>query len=419
MNRLLNEILSSVWLIDNERSAYYASLIHTLFNGGCVNQGDLSIERAKSRSFVLSGSSTDQYFGLKDESIPKGSIAVIPIRSEIMKYDQECGPRGTMSIMDEIDAVNNNPNISGMLLLIDSPGGQVSATDLLADKIKSSPKPVVSFVEGLCASAALWIAAGSDKIFASSDLDRIGSIGVMLAFADLKPYYEKLGVKFHEFTATLSTNKNKDFNDVLSGNYDGYRTEVLDRINEKFIAHIRECRPAVSEDALSGKMFFAQDAIAAGLLDEIGSFQSALAYTANLAMQYSNVQSKHNDTMKFSAKWNTLRTFFGFTGDQAEAEEMTAERIGQLDQEMAALKSRNEDLDASLQKESLAKKQALDQLAAEQQAHSSTRKELADLKAEDAKAETIADKAADKIIGDNPAKAVYGHDKLAEQFLGK
>ncbi len=419
MNRLLNEILSSVWLIDNERSAYYASLIHTLFNGGCVNQGDLSIERAKSRSFVLSGSSPDHSFGLKDESIPSGSIAVIPIRSEIMKYDQECGPRGTMSIMDEIDAVNKNPNISGILLLIDSPGGQVSATDLLAEKIRTSPKPVVAYVEGLCASAALWIAAGSDKIFASSDLDRIGSIGVMLAFADLKPYYEKLGVKFHEFTATLSTDKNKEFKDVLSGNYESYRTEVLDKINEKFIAHIKQCRPAVSEDALSGKMFFAQDAIAAGLLDEIGSFQSAVAYTANLAVQYSQVQSKHNDNMKFSSKWNTLMGFFGLSTDQADAEEMTAERIGQLDQEMSNLKSRNEQLEASVQKEASAKQQALDSLAAEKLSHDATRKAFEDLKAEDAGGETTTSKDKDMITGDNPAPAVYGHDKLAEKFLGK
>ena len=418
MNRLLNEILSSVWLIDNERSAYYASLIQTLFNGGCANQGDLSIERAKSRSFVLSGNTPDQSFGLMDQSIPSGSIAVIPIRSEIMKYDQQCGPRGSMSIMDEIDAVNNNPNISGILLLIDSPGGQVSATDLLAEKIKSCSKPVVAFVEGLCASAALWIAAGSDRMFASSDLDRIGSIGVMLAFADLKPYYEKLGVKFHEFTATLSTDKNKDFNDVLSGNYEGYRTEVLDKINEKFIAHIKECRPSVSQDALSGKMFFARDAIEAGLLDEIGSFQSALAYTANLAAQYNNVQSKTNDTMKFSSKWNTLMTFFGFSTDQVEAEEMTAERIGQLDQEMATIKLRNEELDACLQKTASEKQQALDQLAAEKQSHGLTRKELEDLKAEDSKRETITDKSMDKITGEGRGP-VYGHDKIADQFLNK
>ena len=419
MNRLLNEILSSVWLIDNERSAYYASLVHTLFNGGSINQGDLSIERAKARSYVLAGGGPDQSFGLRDESIPAGSMAIIPIRSEIMKYDQECGPRGTMSIMDEIDAVNKNPNISGILLLIDSPGGQVSATDLLAEKIRTSPKPVVAYVEGLCASAALWIAAGSDKIFASSDLDRIGSIGVMLAFADLKPYYEKLGVKFHEFTATLSTDKNKEFKDVLSGNYESYRTEVLDKINEKFIAHIKQCRPAVSEDALSGKMFFAQDAIAAGLLDEIGSFQSALAYTANLAVQYSQVQSKHNDNMKFSSKWNTLMGFFGLSTDQADAEEMTAERIGQLDQEMSNLKSRNEQLEASVQKEASAKQQALDSLAAEKLSHDATRKAFEDLKAEDAGGETTASKDKDMITGDNPAPAVYGHDKLAEKFLGK
>ena len=305
MNRLLNEILSSVWLIDPERSGSYALFIHQLVEGKSIVEGDCSIQRAKARSFVIASDGSGDQSGLNSETIPSGSIAVIPIRSEIMKYDQECGPRGTMSIIKDIQAANDNPNISGIVMIMDSPGGQVSGTDLLANAVADSQKPIVTYVEGVCASAALWIASASNRIIASSTLDRIGSIGVMMAYADLKPYYEKMGVKFHEIYATPSTDKSKDFNDVLQGEYDNYKTSVLDPICNDFIAHVKKYRTKCAEEALTGKMYFAQEAIDNGLIDEIGTFQMALNLVSNLAIQQNYVQSKTND-MKFSAKWNAI-----------------------------------------------------------------------------------------------------------------
>jgi len=418
MNRLLIDILSSVWLIDDERSSYYASLLLNLIEGRPIAEGDLSIERAKAKSFVVASDNSSESLGLNSDNIPSGSIAIIPIRSEIMKYDQACGPRGTMSLIEDINSANNNPDIAGIILLFDSPGGQVSGIDLLAEAVKNSAKPVVSYVEGICASAAVWIAAGSDKIFASSDLDRIGSIGTMLAFADMKPTMEKAGVKFHEIYATLSTEKNRDMQDVLSGKYDDIRKSLLDPINNKFIGHVTGCRPHVDEKALKGKLFFAKDAISAGLIDGIKSFQETLNYVSYLAESQSNVQFKTND-MKFSAKWNAILSVLGITGETAEAEEMTAERIGLLDQELSSLKAKNEELALGLSTEAAGKQTALDQLAAEQAAHAVTKKELEDLKAEDAAGQTTVGKDKDKITGEGAAGAVNGFDQVADKFLGK
>ena len=88
-------------------------------------------------------------------------------------------------------------------MVVDSPGGQVTGTDLLAEAIKNSATPIVAYIEGMAASAAYWIISGASKIVASSDLDRIGSIGTMLMVEDLKPFFEAQGVKFHEVYASL------------------------------------------------------------------------------------------------------------------------------------------------------------------------------------------------------------------------
>lgn len=54
-----------------------------------------------------------------------------------------------------------------------------------------------------------------------------GSIGVMCSFSDLKPFYEKMGVKFHEIYADQSENKNEAFRLALEGDYTKIRQESL------------------------------------------------------------------------------------------------------------------------------------------------------------------------------------------------
>ena len=123
--------------------------------------------------------------------------------------------------------------------------------------------------------------------------------------------------------------------------------------------------------------------------------------------------------MKFSATWKAIGAFFNFSAEQAEAEEMTAERIGQLDQAMTNLKSRNEDLETNLQTAGDKIQEFANQLAAEKTAHAETKKQLEDLKAEDAAAQISVNKDKDKITGEGAGEVVTGFDKVADNFLGK
>jgi len=180
--------------------------------GEALSETDSSLARERNRPFVICGDAhLPERTGFADTAIPEGSVAVIPIRSEILKYDLPCGPRGSQSILSDIKQSDQNPSIRSILLVVDSPGGQVTGTDLLADAIAKCETPVVAYIEGMAASAAYWIVSGAKRIIASSDLDRIGSIGTMLLVEDLQPAFEKLGVKFHEIYASLSTEKNLDF----------------------------------------------------------------------------------------------------------------------------------------------------------------------------------------------------------------
>jgi len=406
MNPILAEILSNAWLISKERSNAYASIILAMLKGVSFSSGDHSLARERNRSYVISGvGDKTQRIGFADTNIPNGSVAVIPIRSEILKYDQPCGPRGSQSILSDVKSANQNPNIKSILLVVDSPGGQVTGTDLLAEAICNSATPVVAYIEGMAASAAYWIISGASKIIASSDLDRIGSIGTMLMVEDLQPALEAQGVKFHEVYASLSIDKNADVNQVLDGNYEPYQKNVLDVINSKFLSTIKSNRPAVDDSTLTGKMYFAPDAIALGLIDEIGSLEYAIKVAAALSPVITELsiqnETKNSEPMKINNTWKAIQGFFKMDPADLEAQELTTERVQQLNDELGNVTTRNQELETLL--------------SDEQQSHADTKATLLALQSEDAAIPIGAAKDADKIesIADEP---VYAHDKIADEF---
>jgi signal peptide peptidase SppA len=410
MNPLLTEILSGPWLINTERSAAYASVLLSLIKGERIFEGDSSLARKRNRPYILAGSGDqNQRLGFSDTDIPSGSVAVIPIRSEILKYDQACGPRGTQSILNDVKAADQNPNIKSIVLVVDSPGGQVAGTDLLAEAIKNSTTPVVAFVDGLAASAAYWIISGASRIIASSDLDRIGSIGTMMMVEDLQPALEQMGVKFHEVYATLSADKNADFNQVLDGKYDRYRKNVLDVINNKFLASIRNNRPSVDESTFSGRIFFAPQAIELGLIDEIGSFEKSIEVAFSLGNstveQAQSYESKTIQPMKIKETWKAIQNFFKLDPATLEAQELTSDQVQQINDQLASVSARNEELE--------------ELLVREQDAHAATLSELEMLRGEDAGKEIVAPKSADKFPGEGEEAAIYAHDKIADDFCSK
>ena len=406
MNPILAEILSGAWLISKERSTAYASILLSMLKGESFSDVDSAIARERNRSYVI-GAMGDQpqRFGFADTNIPEGSVAIIPIRSEILKYDQPCGPRGSQSILSDVKSADQNPNIKSIVLVVDSPGGQVTGTDLLAEAICNSTTPVVAYIEGMAASAAYWIISGASKIIASSDLDRIGSIGTMLMVEDLQPALEAQGVKFHEIYASLSVDKNADVNQVLDGKYESYQKNVLDVINSKFLSSIKANRPGLNDSTLTGKMYFAPKAIALGLIDEIGSLEYAITVAAALSPVTTVLsiepQTNNPNNMKIKETWKTIQSFFKLDPLALDSQELTDDRVQQINDQLGSVTLQNEQLK--------------EQLAAEKFAFQMTLAELEALKQQDAASEIVAAKDADKIesIADEP---VYANDKIADEF---
>ncbi len=418
MNPFLLDILTSNWLLHAENPDAYGAMLVSLLRGDRIIGEDFSKARESNRPFVLSfdGGVQSASQPLNAANLSKGSVAIIPIRGIIMKDDVECGPRGSVSITKDIKSADANPNIKSILLVVSSPGGTTSYTDILSDAVTNCSKPVVAYVEGMAASAAYWIISGADKIICSSDLDIVGSIGTMLEYMDMKPYFEKAGVVIHEVYATLSTEKNQHLADLRAGNYDQLRHDLLDRINAKFHASVTANRPSLAASTLSGKTYFASDAIALGLVDEIGSYEYALQQADSITATNSNLQINHNmKSIKMLAVWTAIASFFNFT-ENIESKELTEEMVGQVNDKLADQNTIIATHDAAMA--TLTKK--FEALTADhtalQSVHAETVRQHEALKAEDAGAETRRGKAADK-SADAIASDQFLHNRIADENI--
>ena len=245
-------------------------------------------------------------------------VAVINLKDPIYKYNQECGPSGTKSKMQGMKSYAQDPNCIGVVLDIDSGGGQVSGTPEFYDFIASFKKPVVAYTDGLMCSAAYYIGSAASHIIANKRADAIGSIGVMVSFIDFSGIYEKQGARLITEYATQSTEKNKAFEELLKGNPELYIKTELDPIAEDFINDIKAVRPGIDPSVFKGGTWNAQESLDKKLIDSIGTLQDAVNKVfelSNTGNTNNNNNSNKKKSMSNTKSFPVLQGILGIEGD--------------------------------------------------------------------------------------------------------
>jgi protease-4 len=233
-------------------------------------------------------------------------VAVIPIQGTVQKRGGYCS-LGTKDLVAHLNAANRDPEISAIVLDIDSPGGQVDGTEELAWAVANSTKPVVAYIDGLGASAAYWIASQASHIFINSaSTAYAGSLGVLCMNIFQGAYLEKQGYKVEILRSTRAVDKAR-MNGVEEIS-DEVRAAVqadLDQIGETFIEAVTKGRAgklSTKEDVFTGKVYKGSDAKKHGLVDTIGSLQDAVNHAAKLA-QTGGGKSASLFTQNFNSAW--------------------------------------------------------------------------------------------------------------------
>lgn len=289
--QLISALLRGRWLMDKGYAQSYMPAVVRLLAGEEVSFGwrdnkmfdDDDNDSSKTpqlrlRTYAGSAYTVRPYSDIT--RLPQNSIAVVSLTGPLMKFGGACS-YGMVDHAGLINRLANAGNVAGIILDIDSPGGQADGTAMTADTISraSQKKPIISIVDdGMAASAAAWIASAGQEVYVTQPTDQYGSVGVYTTIADWNAHYQdyyKLPVR--EIYAPQSTDKNLDYRQALAGNDDLVKAD-LKVLADQFIKTVKRNRRGKlkGNDWQTGKMFYADEALKLGLIDGIKSFEQVI-----------------------------------------------------------------------------------------------------------------------------------------------
>ncbi len=221
--------------------------------------------------------------GRKAYPVTPEGIAVITISGTLVKkaswMDAESGLQSYETLRTMIADARDDPGIRGVLLDVDSPGGEVGGLFDLADEVYAvrEQKPCYAIANDEAFSAAYALASSAQRLFVTRT-GGVGSIGVIAVHMDQSGFDEKMGRKY---TAVYAGARKNDFSThhALSDDARANLQEEIDRLYEMFVASVARSRglaPAFIRKTDAG-LYWGEKAISAGLADQVGSFDDALA----------------------------------------------------------------------------------------------------------------------------------------------
>lgn len=220
------------------------------------------------------------------KEIPQNSIALLQL-SGVMRSQSGMSSPGIDSFVEDLMNAYNHPNVMGVIIETNSGGGESLAGNMLNSAIQDRNKPVVGFGH-LVASAAYRALSGADEIIASSEASEFGSIGTMISLDN--KILNKYRSRFADFYGGSAPGKNSDFRAAISGDFSGIQKRV-DELTLSFQNQIKASRQlrgseSTINETVNGSMFNAIESKKRGLVDMVGTMQTAVKRVKALRGKY-------------------------------------------------------------------------------------------------------------------------------------
>ena len=186
-------------------------------------------------------------------------------------------------LLDAVLALQKDRSVSAVIVSIDSPGGSVAGGESLRGALRrvAAVKPVVAVMLGTAASAGYMIAMPAARVFAR-DATLTGSIGVILQTGEASGLLSRLGLSADAITSGPLKDQ-PSFTRPLTPEGRVYLNALVHDLYEQFLAMVAEGRhmdPARVRELADGRAYTGRQALALGLVDQIGGEIEARAWLA-------------------------------------------------------------------------------------------------------------------------------------------
>ena len=206
-------------------------------------------------------------------------VSVLTIDGPITRNGGGCS-YGSIDHRNMMIRAANHPLCRGHIFIINTPGGSAWAKNDYEQAInyaRSLGQPVIAFIDGMCASAGMYLASLCDERYYMHPKDEIGCIGVMASF-----YTQADGSKnqftdetYHELYDPESFDKNREFRDIANDGDSEKLVKELAELGVEFRADIKKACPNAKDEHLHGKVFNAED-VKGILMDDQSDFLSCV-----------------------------------------------------------------------------------------------------------------------------------------------
>jgi protease IV len=272
-----------------KRMLLIVTLLISSFTLGCFNQSSFSLLPTPEEKLVARVIKT---IGDRDT---KNRILLLDIDGPLVGV----GERGwlyrtdaiTTAVSKKLRKATKDKRIKALVIRINSPGGTVTASDIIYREIKIFKEktniPVITIMMDMAASGGYYVACASDKIVAHKSTIT-GSLGVIIYSLGFNGLFEKIGME----SRVIKSGELKDMGNPFDEFSDEEKAVFQDLVNqmyEQFLDVIVEGRK-IDRDKLrklaDGRVYLGQQALENGLIDKVGYIEDAL----DLAMKEARIK---------------------------------------------------------------------------------------------------------------------------------
>lgn len=245
----------------------------------------------------------------RDKAWTSNRIAILDISGVLMNNPKPGllseGEHPVSLFVEKLAAAERDDRVKAVIVRVNSPGGTVTASDTLFSEInnfkKKSGKPVIAFFQDVAASGGYYLSCAADEIIAQRT-SVTGSIGVIMQMFNFTGSMAKLGMTADAITSGAHKDTGTPFRPMRKEERDLLQ-KLVDGFYEQFVDAVASGRPKLSRDQVrslaDGRVYSADQALEAGLIDRIGTLHDAI----DAAKQRAKITSAHAVAYRRPGDW--------------------------------------------------------------------------------------------------------------------
>jgi protease-4 len=230
---------------------------------------------------IISGLAIASYILQHDDN---RGISVVRMEGEMVTgAGSDATTIGSEVVGNELREAADDPMIEAIVLRVNSPGGTpAAAQEIIGDlEYAKTKKPVVVSMGDMATSAAYYVSAHANRIYANPDTFTAG-VGVIWRFSDVSGYNEKEGFNF----SVVKSGIKKDMGSTsrpLTADEEQYAQKIVGESFENFIGDVTTQRAITRSDIEDGRVIRGAEAVKINVVDELGNLNDAISGAKRMA----------------------------------------------------------------------------------------------------------------------------------------